>query len=482
MEFDFFDSSSSFDINGVKYLKKSKLNPKRLSILMFSDFSLSGKKSPISFDKAFLPPFFDIYNIYIVNNEGFGQFNVINEMIKLENLLSVGYVDYTEDYLSGYNFYIQTTNKLLITSFQLASNVIKWVEGLKLLLSYAPTIATKHAKHAFIDPPRIIKSLEQFDSRSFLDSNMNMFRIKQYKLNEKFDKTAFELSIKQLKNMLKVLKFNEGLANHVQSFLVEFHTQLCKSVSNSSFEFNIADMSFIYKTIRRYCYLLEKYNVVDICLAKFLIRLNNSLFEQLRNEVLITLRVDILKYVDESNQLHSKLNFYNVVFEAIGNYIKADTKLKISHDLCSSIVSRVIGVLKWQIIMNKDFGIASTINVFNSCLEFNDIYFTFIEQNHSKTLDDKFIEQMTDDRLVTENNSLIEVALNQIENNFEYQIQIYFNDNYEFSKIELGKLFNYEFMNDMKIINLKLAKTYAEPMFNRILNFSLMFYFSKSFI
>ena len=481
MEFDFFDSGSTFDINGVKYIKKSKLSPKRYKIAVFSDFSMSGRGSPVAFDRKFLPPFFDVYNLYIVDDETLGPFNLIENMVKLEDISAVGYVDYTEDYISGYNFYIQTADKLYIASCPMASNAVKWVESLRRLLSCAPVVVKRHAKHTFSDPQRIVQKFDGFDPKSFMSANISLFRIKHYRLNEKFDKEAFEHSIRQLKNMLKVLKYNEDLAEHIQPFVVEFHAHLCKSVANSSFEFSIADMSFVYKLIRRYDYLLQKYNITDVCLTKFLVRLNNSLFEQLTSEILLDLKARMAGYLEEAGRPDCRSQFYGIVFEAIEDYASRGTKLKISHDLCCSIVSRVISTIKWQVVTNQAIGPRQLLNIIASALGFNAAYFGFVQRNDAQYLDDKFLTSMDDERLVVENNSLISTAVNELENHFEYQIQNYFSDMREFAEVDVNSVVNGDFRREMAYVKANLPSFYAEPLFNRILNFLLMFYFSKSF-
>lgn len=472
----------TFTVGGIKYIKKSKLSPKKQTAVVFSDFSLSGKQNPMNFDKKFLPPFFDIYNMYIINNTAFNEFSVIKKMIRLDDIIGAGYVDYTEDYLNGYNFYIQTYRKLYIMSCSLATNTVRWVESLKLLMEYGPSIIKKRAKHAFSDPTRIIKAFDNFDPRTFIIDHPNLFNIKSYKLNERFDRHAFEISFEQVKRLLRVLKFNESLSTFVQPFLVEYHTQICKSVANSSFEFSIADMSVIYKLIRRYSYVLEKYNIIDVYLAKFLVKFNNSLFEQLTSQILIDMKTDLTAYLSIAGRTDCTLSFYTIVFDSIEKYAKSDAKLKISHEFFTSIIKRVINLLLKQLIFNKDIHIQHITNIVTSAFSFSSLYHTFIKENKDKFLDGKFIENMDDDTAIVQNNRLINACLNEFENYFEKSIQSYFNCINDFTAIELQILLNNEICDTIKRIDTSIPIIYAEPLFNRVLNFLLTFYFSKSFL
>lgn len=121
-------------------------------MIVFSDFSLSRKQNILPFNKKIIPPYYDLYNLYIVNLDAPNECDAIVELIKIDEILSTGFVDYNEDYLSGYNFYIQTNTKLHIASCTLASNAVKWVESLTNLIKFAPSIIKKHAKHVFLSP------------------------------------------------------------------------------------------------------------------------------------------------------------------------------------------------------------------------------------------------------------------------------------------------------------------------------------------
>lgn len=473
---------STFEVGGTLYHRKSKLNPKKCSIAVFSDFGMSGRKSQTPFERRFIPPLFDLYNIYFVLEDDFGARNPIRKMLGVEDVLSAGFVDYTEDYLTGYNFYIQTTEKLYVLSSSSARQAIRWVESLRRVIEVGRLVQQRFAKHAFADPARVVPSLESFDPKSFLTSNLSLYGLKVYKLNERFDRETFAASLAQLKQTLRVLKFNEGLAGQVQPFLMEFHALLCKSLANTTFEFSISDMSAIYKSVSQYNYLLEKYQLTDVCLLKFLVKFNNALFEQLTTRILADLKSDLAEFLSTSGKTENSRSLYQVVFDVMIRCLEGDQKLKIGYDLCYNIIARVNQLVKRQVVLNQDIGLAHLVSLLRSCLSFSDTFFRFASTYEGKRLDDKFINSIDSGALLSNVEQVIEVVLNEMENHLERPVQRFFTSLSSESELRLSGLLDRDFKATMETLKDNVGRLYTEPLFNRVLNFLLTFYFSRTFL
>ena len=420
--------------------------------------------------------------MYFTKDELNGEISSINKMIKIEDILSVDYVDYTEDYLNGYNFYVQTTDKLYIMSFKSARDTVKWVNSLNKLLIHAPKIIDKCAKQGFKYPTRLLKSLEDFNPKRFLEQNMFIFKLKFYRLNESFDVEDFKFSFQNLKKFLKVLKYNEELNSKVQPFLIEFHKLVCKSLSNTRFEFSSEEMPEIYRVIRNYTYLLEKYNVNDLQLKKYLVKFNNVLFERLIDSILDKLKGVVMGYLEDTKESKSQKDFYEYIFASVAVFNKEDPKLKIGYEACQKIITKVNTAIIQKIIFDQDVNMNQLILLFKSCLKFNSSFFEFVESNLGKCLDNKFVDELKTHTLPTSVNNLLGITLNEIENRLEIDAQYFFKSKKKFPDLNLNDLFNDQFRETVNRLKGDLPDTYSEIILNNYLNFVLACYFSRSFI
>ena len=52
-------------------------------------------------------------------------------MISIDDIVDIGYADYNIDYLSGYNFYIQTQENLFVLSSKLCSVVVDFITAVR---------------------------------------------------------------------------------------------------------------------------------------------------------------------------------------------------------------------------------------------------------------------------------------------------------------------------------------------------------------
>lgn len=449
---------------------------------MFSDFCLSDKNLSQEFLKKYLPSFFDIYNIYFMRSKPNGEITSINKMIKVEDIITVGYVNHTEDYLNGYNFYIQTGKKLYIMSCKYAKETVRWVESLNRLLAIAPRIIDKCAKQGFRYPIKLINALNKFNPKKFLETNASMFDIKSYKLNEAFDIVAFKRSYKSLKKFLKILKYNEEYNEKIQPFLVEYHQLVCKSLSNTRFEFGTDEMSEVYREMRNYSYLLEKYHVNDLFLKRFLIRFNNVLFDKLIETMLTNLKDTISTYLKSSKSLKFNEDFFECIFESINKNHDRNSKLEIGYDIIFKIISKINNATSQKIILDQDISISQLIAIFKSCLRFNSSFFQFVNKNLDWCLDGKFVDGLRPKTIPQNVNKLLNVSFNEIENRLEVRAQQFFKSKQQFEELNLNDLFNDELREVVSFISEELPSCYAEIIFNNFLNFILICYFSKSFI
>lgn len=308
-----------------------------------------------------------------------------------------------------------------------------------------------------------------------------MLKLHDYKLNQKFDLQTFKDSFSQLKKVLRVLKFDNKLYVEVQAFLTEYHVQLCKSISSSSFTLSIADISQIYKTFRSYSYNLEKYNVVDVGLNKFLQKLNSSIFDQLSSQILFSVKNSLTCIVISNYQHQSSFDVFDVMFKAMSKYAIEGPKLKISFDLMLSMINKVVASLTSHMLNNKDMDPYHISSMISHVLGFNSKFTHFINKNKDCHLDAKFVDKITID-CINSINKLIIIGFNEIENCFDRLIQSYFANINNFSDIDLRSLLDENYVSKLQCVKTILPEIYVEPLYNRVLYFLLKFYFTKSFL
>lgn len=69
--------------------------------------------------------------MYVVQEDAGACSNFVKSFIACNDFVTAGFVGYDEDYLTGYNFYLQTSKKLHILSCSSAAKAVTWVKCLR---------------------------------------------------------------------------------------------------------------------------------------------------------------------------------------------------------------------------------------------------------------------------------------------------------------------------------------------------------------
>ena len=485
-EEEILDESSYFIINGKKYLRKNKIKSKEYTLLTFSEFPINYQKSEnllynekYHLNSEFLPDYFDFYNIYFLKKSEFHDSN-IKKMICPSLVKKVGFVDYKQDLLNGYNFYIQTENKLYIVSTILSSKTVQFVEGLKKNVKYANQLVKEGLRLGLSHSGKLIQASLNFEKERFFEINKDFLRIYKYKLNECFDICLFRASFSNLKKLLRFFKFNENLSHYIQNFLHYYHQNFSKSLCNTRFQFEINQMSEVYKLMLNYNYLLEKYGIFDFYLKSFLVNFNNNLFDKFIKKILMKVKVYMVKYFKENDsQSDFFMNIFNFI---ISDDIATDSNFKITFDIFYKIMYFVIEAIEKNIVFNADLNFSLYLNLLDSLNNFKVNFLEIINKNLEKKFEKNFLKKLTNSGLYYEIKGVYRTIFNEIEKSLEKKIQIYYNKKKEkFIKRKLKNLFSANYIKSLNLIKKNLNLFFSEILFNNLLNFQIEFYFAKLF-
>ncbi len=163
----------------------------------------------------FVPDLFDYYNLYFLSNNLFED-QLIYKKIPLSSIENVGLVDHTKDFLSGFNFYLQTDSKLYILSSKFASKTLDWVEKLKKGIEYSKLLDKRKLKFRFKNVKKLLPYLSSSTIKSFMIHEKNYFGFYYYSLNEKFSIHKMGITMNLLKKFINIFKYNQDLAFFAQ--------------------------------------------------------------------------------------------------------------------------------------------------------------------------------------------------------------------------------------------------------------------------
>lgn len=485
-EEEILDESSYFEINNKKYLRKNKIKPKEYTLLTFSEFPINFSadenlfyKKDLHLSSEFLPNLFDFYNIYFLKKSEFHDSN-IKKLICPSIIKKIGFVNYKQDLLKGYNFYIQTEDKLYILSTILSSKTVQFVQALRKNVQYAKQLGNIGLRLGLGHSGALIRHSVDFDQVKFFEVNREFLRIYKYKLNECFDICLFRASFLNLKKLLRFFKFNENLACYIQSFLYYYHQKFSKSLCNTRFQFEINQMSEVYKLMLNYNYLIEKYGIFDIYLKSFLVNFNNNLFDKFIKKILTKVKVYMIRFFNEKD---TESDFFkNILNFIISDNIAVDSNFKITFAIFYKIIYFVIEAIEKNIVFNADLSFSLYLKLLNSLDNFKVNFLEIINKNLNKKFEKKFLQKMSESGLYFEIKGVYRTIFNEIEKTLEKKIQVYYNRKKEkFINRKLKNLFTPEYIKSLNLIKKKLNLFFSEILFNNLLNFLIEFYFAKLF-
>ncbi len=134
---------------------------------------------------------------------------------------------------------------------------------------YLKMLEQSALRFGFPNSKKFLLDFVNFNPYTFVQKNKDFFKLQKHKLNEKFDICNFSCSIKILKKVLNIFKYNQKISDQVQTFLIEFHKNLSSTFSSTEFVFEISELSQIYKIFVEYNNILRKYGIKDLNLYLF---------------------------------------------------------------------------------------------------------------------------------------------------------------------------------------------------------------------
>jgi hypothetical protein len=429
-----------------------------------------------------IPHILDFYRLYFFENEK-RNLQSIRKMIPIESVVSIGWTSHSEDHLPGYNFYIQTKEKVYIMSSSSALEAYRLVKGLQTAQSYLKELDCFNLRNNFKNAKSLLKCLRKFKTEEFFGVVEKELTVDITQQN--FSVGDFENLLLKLKNYIRILKLSENLAPFIQEFLLLLHRSFAISMKHVKPEISELDLAHTFKLFTIYNYKLEEYGIIDQSFKKMVNTINAQMFDILNKKVVMHIVEFLKEYF--SDQTHASAffnkNFYNMIFGILREEIESSQPpMRVNIELIQNTFDFVNVEVFNQVVSNQDVGFLQLIHLINSCCKFNREFFDFVSKIKEKHTDRKFLASMEKCTIVVQVNDLIEIIFSEIQIRFEQIIIEYFNSHTNFESLALNELFSKNFLQNCFRIKKNVLKNLAEILFNNLLSFILRLYFGTFFL
>ena len=425
-----------------------------------------------------IPHLLDFYKLYFFEREKRNLASV-KKMIPLETVYSIDWTSHATDHLPGYNFYIQTNQKLYILSSPSALEVFKVVSGLKSALISSRELEKFSIKVGFQNAQKILKALTNFTTDKFCEAIQNELGVGD--AQSSFSVIRFQQAFANLKRYVRVLKLNEQLAWYLQDFVKNFHQRFAADVRHTQPEVSEANLVHVYKAFSIYNYTLESYSIVDPSLKRVIASINSQMFQNIYRRIARNISDFIARYFQDpeySNSLMKK-NFYCQIFGAIQEEIATNQpNIKLNVDLVKRILEFTNIELFNQIIYNNDVVLRQLIHLLNSTCLFNKDFFEFVLKIKDKFIDRKFLVTLPRCTVIAQVNDLLKIIFAEVQIRLERSIIEFFNSAETFEKVIFSGLFTDNFCKDCMRLKQNLLPDLFEILFNNLLALILRQYFA----
>lgn len=438
---------------------------------------------PESFlDGGKVPHLLDFYKLYFFEKEK-RSLAAVRKMIQLESVCSINWTSHTSDHLPGYNFYVQTDQKLYILGSASALEVFKVVSRLKTALRYTKELETFSIRNGFRNAREILTAFKNYSTEKFYEAVENEFGLSDD--GTPFTVSCFQRAFAKLKRYVRVLKLNEQLVPYLQEFVVMFHRRLAGNLKHARPELAEANLVQAYKAFSIYNYMLENYSIVDPSFKKLITSINSQMFQNLYHRVIQKISELMRKYFQDHEYANSlmKKNFYGVIFGVIQEEITThQPHIRLNVDLVKRILDFANVEMFNQIIYNNDVGLKQLIHLLNSACLFNKDFFDFVSKIKEKFIDRKFLITLEKCIVIAQVNDLLHIIFAEIQIRLERSIIDFFNSSETFEKISLAGLMTDNFCKDCMRLKQNLLPNLFEILFNNLLAFILRQYFALLFL
>ena len=423
---------------------------------------------------------FDFYNLYLVDVNT----NLIDSLVQLDDVVEIEFSNPNEDYLPGYNFYILTSTSLHLFSVNKPEIAYLIVKGLQSCRKIHDLVRKNNLLYGFKESKCLIQISENFDTDLFFKNIKTDLFSNEVFVDEVFNLQNFTKIFSDFRKFARILKYHPILSQNLQNLLLHFLKSFVNEFQSIRKKLKGSDFIQIFKVLNFFNFYLEKLEVHDLSLKKYLMSINYSVFQQLNNKVMVSVNIFLTDYFIESKTTNSyfRRNFYMEVFDIIlTEFEQFKPFLKFNIDTIQKTVEYVNQECFHQVVYNTDVSVSQLIHLLNSCCRFSKEFFDFLLKINPENLDSKFANSVQNTSIQNQINNLMQVLFNEIEIRLEDEAMFFFDRSIGYSDLVLIDLLN----NQLFTFITKLKKNFLLFLFeicmNNLLNFLLRLYFLKLF-
>ena len=486
-------------VNNQIYSNKSKTVHSTFELLLISEFELffenfelfnpkeynSQKElilNPVSFFPAkMLSPLIDFYRIYMIDPKT----DIFGEVIELENVLAVGFSTYAEDFLPGFNFYFQTSEKLYLMSANEPETVYRIVKGISIAKAIFNLLDQHNLFFRFSNSKKLIESLSNFNPASFFENLKEDIVPGEILTPVNFSLVGFKNIFSTVKKYTKILKLHPTLFCHCQSFLVAFLTSFAVKFRQIYASLKPKELFQVFKILTHFNFQLDKFCIRDISFKRFLLSINFSVFEKLHEKIMHAIIGFLHEYflIPANTPIFFKRNFFGFVFELmLREFTAFEPNVKFGMDLVQKCIEYVNQECFNQIVYNSDLSASQLIHLLNSCVRFNKEFFEFVKQLKAENVDLKFATLLQSQLLQKQVNSLMQVLFNELQIKVEEEVIFFFQLNCNYYSLDLNLLLTQKLFTFATKLEKNLLAFLFETCMNNVLQFILRVYFVTVFV
>lgn len=481
--------NSTFEVNGQKYIRKNQNVPQFFELFFISEFQVFFNEIVSNFyqknDNKFLNPAtyldssliahtFNFYALYFFSENG-SEEEVLQKSIHLEEISHVVWASFHEDFLPGFNFYIQTKRKLILLSTKTASEAVFFVQGLKLSLHFFKKLKKRGLLYSFQNAKVLLAEFE-----SFKLSNFCILVKKDYELSkDEFNFDNVIQSFQNFKKYLRLLKINKIGAQIVSEFVGNYHQTFSHFIKHFLEKLGSEEFMKLRKHMFNYNEVLQKYLVIDESFNLLLLHLEMNLNSKILDKVTKAAITKIDAYFDNSKKQNDyNKNFYLMIFQTLlGELDDFDKKTQINTDLLENLFKNCNRHICSILFTKKDVSFIQLIHLLNSSCKFNREFFDFIDKHKETIIDPMFIQKLERSAFSEINNRQLNVYYKQIHRCLEEKVYFFFIENSVFEFLDPLNLLTKNLYEIILKVKKNLLGNLAEMIINNILNTFLKFYF-----
>lgn len=435
-----------------------------------------------SLDPKLLPPFVGFYQVYLFDpDHPEGQF--YRKSINLSDILSIFWADSTDDFLPGFNFYIQTPRKLLLVGCETASEALRLFRGLTLGLQ---DFRRRQAEGSLFSGGKTLllnSAASSFDPFQFFESKRTELTVDP----SETDPNKIILSLNNLTGCLTDLGVVGADSKSVAAFLGEYHKMLVACLEPKVAGESMEGWLVVREVLKAYRKTLEKTGVSD----PYLVAVQASLHSRITATISIRVNSKIDALVagyfnpKERHTDHTK-NFYGLIFGIItSECTEIDPKIRVDLSLIESSLSHAGRRLTEALFTASEVLLVQLIHLLNSACMFNIEFFDFYSKalGDAKRGSDASAAPTTADDVLGHSqiphivNRHLRVFFKEIHNLFENKVILFFSEATNFETLDPVLLLNRAFHDQLLRVKKTLIGNLWELVANNTLNTLLRLYF-----